>query len=86
MEMMAREMSSIDAMLAPGYAGNLLILTNATGHPSLTFRSGFKKNGSPLGTTLIGRLFDEGTLLRIGRGLERTLAVADVRPAMATAR
>jgi Asp-tRNA(Asn)/Glu-tRNA(Gln) amidotransferase A subunit family amidase len=86
MEMMAREMSSIDAMLAPGYAGNLLILTNATGHPSLTFRSGFKKNGSPLGTTLIGRLFDEGTLLRIGRGLERALAVADVRPAMATAR
>ena len=35
----------------------------------------------PHGTTLIGRLFDEGTLVRVGMALERAAAVADERPA-----
>jgi hypothetical protein len=30
--------------------------------------------------TLIGRLFDEGTIARAGLALERKLAVADERP------
>jgi Asp-tRNA(Asn)/Glu-tRNA(Gln) amidotransferase A subunit family amidase len=35
----------------------------------------------PHGVTLIGRLFDEGTIARVGLALERTLAVSDERPA-----
>jgi Asp-tRNA(Asn)/Glu-tRNA(Gln) amidotransferase A subunit family amidase len=35
----------------------------------------------PHGVTLIGRLFDEGTIARVGLALERSLAVADERPA-----
>ena len=35
----------------------------------------------PHGVTLIGRLFDEGTIARVGLALERTLGVADERPA-----
>jgi Asp-tRNA(Asn)/Glu-tRNA(Gln) amidotransferase A subunit family amidase len=34
----------------------------------------------PHGVTLIGRLFDEGTLGRVGIALERAFAVADERP------
>jgi Asp-tRNA(Asn)/Glu-tRNA(Gln) amidotransferase A subunit family amidase len=34
----------------------------------------------PHGVTLIGRLFDEGTIARVGLALERSLAVADQRP------
>jgi Asp-tRNA(Asn)/Glu-tRNA(Gln) amidotransferase A subunit family amidase len=34
----------------------------------------------PHGVTLIGRLFDEGTIARVGLALERSLAVADDRP------
>jgi Asp-tRNA(Asn)/Glu-tRNA(Gln) amidotransferase A subunit family amidase len=34
----------------------------------------------PHGITLIGRLFDEGTLGRAGLALERAFAVADERP------
>jgi Asp-tRNA(Asn)/Glu-tRNA(Gln) amidotransferase A subunit family amidase len=34
----------------------------------------------PHGVTLIGRLFDEGTIVRVGMGLERSLGVADERP------
>lgn len=35
----------------------------------------------PHGTTLVGRLFDEGTLVRVGMALERAAGVADARPA-----
>jgi Asp-tRNA(Asn)/Glu-tRNA(Gln) amidotransferase A subunit family amidase len=35
----------------------------------------------PHGTTLIGRLFDEGTLVRVGMALERACGVWDARPA-----
>src|SRR5262249_17387332 len=34
----------------------------------------------PHSVTLIGRLFDEGTLGRVGLALERSLGVADERP------
>ena len=35
----------------------------------------------PHGPTLVGRLFDEGTLVRVGMALERAAGVADARPA-----
>ena len=35
----------------------------------------------PHGVTLIGRLFDEGTIARVGLALERALNVVDERPA-----
>jgi len=34
----------------------------------------------PHGVTLIGRLFDEGTIARVGLALERSLDVVDERP------
>jgi Asp-tRNA(Asn)/Glu-tRNA(Gln) amidotransferase A subunit family amidase len=43
-------------------------------------RTGFRDNGRPTGTTLIGRIFDEGTLCRIGNAIERKLDVATRRP------
>ena len=35
----------------------------------------------PHGVTLIGRLFDEGTIARVGLALEHALNVVDERPA-----
>ncbi len=80
MEMMARRFADVDVMISPSYAGGLLLITNSTGHPSLTIRSGFKEDGTPHGITLWGRLYDEGTLCRAGMALERELAVWDRRP------
>lgn len=77
---MSAENSGIDAILCPAFAANLLLITNSTGHPSLVFRSGFSEKGRPTGTTLIGRLFDEGTLCRIGIAIENELDVASRRP------
>lgn len=70
----------IDAIIAPPFAGELVLLTNATGQPTLILRSGIDNNGQPQSVTLVGRLFDEGTLCRAGAALETRLKVAAVRP------
>jgi Asp-tRNA(Asn)/Glu-tRNA(Gln) amidotransferase A subunit family amidase len=100
---MARLFSEVDLLLVPSLQDEILVITNATGHPSLTLRAGFvevaearsdwapdPKNPLPTfnpprrvphGVTLIGRLFDEGTIGRVGVALEREFGVAAERPA-----
>ena len=99
---MARIMSSVDLLLVPSLRNEMLTISNNTGHPSLTLRTGFVNVGQarsdwapdpahplptfnpsrrvPHGVTLIGRLFDEGTIARVGLALERGAAVAGERP------
>jgi Asp-tRNA(Asn)/Glu-tRNA(Gln) amidotransferase A subunit family amidase len=99
---MARVFSEVDLLLVPSLRDEMLVITNATGHPSLTLRAGFvevsearsdwapdPKNPLPKfspprrvphGVTLIGQLFDEGTLGSAGMALERIFGVAEARP------
>jgi Asp-tRNA(Asn)/Glu-tRNA(Gln) amidotransferase A subunit family amidase len=99
---MARVMSKVDLLLVPSLRDEMLVISNNTGHPSLTLRTGFVQVSEarsdwapdpahplpkfspprrvPHGVTLIGRLFDEGTIARAGLGLERSLNVARERP------
>jgi Asp-tRNA(Asn)/Glu-tRNA(Gln) amidotransferase A subunit family amidase len=101
-EEMARIFAHVDLLLVPSLRDEMLTITNATGHPSLTLRAGFvdvsearsdwaPDPGRPLprfspprrvphGITLIGRLFDEGTIGRVGIALEKRFAVADHHP------
>ena len=73
----------VDAIICPAF-DDLLLITNATGHPSLVMRTAIQENGKPIGTTLIGRLFDEGTLCRLGMAIEANLGVAYTRPPLTT--
>ncbi len=73
---------SIDAIVSPPYAGEILTVSNSTGHPALVQRVGFDERGRPRSATFTGRLFDEGTLVRLGRAVESRLGVWDVRPEM----
>ncbi len=99
---MARVFSQVDLLLVPSLRDEMLVITNFTGHPSLTLRAGFVKvrkarsdwapdpehplptfstpRRVPHGVTLIGRLFDEGTLGAVAIALERAFAVAADRP------
>jgi Asp-tRNA(Asn)/Glu-tRNA(Gln) amidotransferase A subunit family amidase len=85
----------VDAIIGPS-RDPLLRLTNMTGNPSLTLRTGFlqspsRRDGSgraptgpnhtvPHGITLWGKLFEEGRLLNLGLALERRVNVAWRRP------
>jgi len=101
-EEMARIMSQVDLLLVPSLRDEMLVITNNTGHPSLTFRAGFIEVSEarsdwapdpqhplpkfspprrvPHGVTLIGRLFDEGTMCQAGIAMERLFGVAGERP------
>lgn len=99
---LAEMFAKVDVILVPSLRDEMLTVTNFTGHPSLTLRTGFvnvsqarsdwapdPKNPLPSfnpprrvphGVTLIGRLFDEGTIARVGLALERSANVAKERP------
>jgi len=100
---MARVFEEVDLLLVPSLRDEMLVITNFTGHPSLTLRAGFVEVNAarsdwapdpehplptfdpprrvPHGVTLIGRLFDEGTIGAVGIALERAFRVASERPA-----
>ena len=99
---MARVFSTVDLLLVPSLRDEMLVISNNTGHPSLTFRAGFVEVAEarsdwapdpkrplpkfspprrvPHGVTLIGRLFEEGTLCQAGMALEKAFGVAGERP------
>jgi Asp-tRNA(Asn)/Glu-tRNA(Gln) amidotransferase A subunit family amidase len=99
---MERVMSSVDLLLVPSLRDEFLVITNFTGHPSLTLRAGFvevsearsdwapdpknpvKKFATPRrvphGVSLVGRLFDEGTIVEAGMAMEGAFGVAGERP------
>jgi len=101
-EEMARLFATIDLLLVPSLRDEMLVISNNTGHPSLTFRAGFVEVAEarsdwapdpanplpkfsparrvPHGVTLIGRLFDEGTIAEAGLALEKHFGVAAARP------
>ncbi len=99
---MARIFSQVDLLIVPSLRDEMLTISNNTGHPSLTLRTGFVEVAEarsdwapnpakplpkfspprrvPHGITLIGRLFDEGTIARVGMALEKHANVASERP------
>ena len=99
---MERVMSEVDLLLVPSLRDEMMVISNMTGQPSLTLRTGFvevnqvrsdwapdakhprpmlaKPQRVPYGVTLVGRLFEEGTLGRVGRALEAKVNVAAERP------
>jgi Asp-tRNA(Asn)/Glu-tRNA(Gln) amidotransferase A subunit family amidase len=99
---LARVMGEVDLLLVPSLRDEMMVISNMTGQPSLTLRTGFievsqvrsdwapdpahplptlaSPHRVPYGVTLIGRLFEEGTIARVGRALEKTANVAQERP------
>ena len=55
---------------------------NLAGLPGISVPSGFTRSGLPIGMQVIGKPFDEETLLRVARGVERALPLAQKLPAL----
>lgn len=73
-------LDGVDAVVAPQAHGAMHALTNMTGQPAITMRSGFRENGTPRAVTLWGGLYQDQTLLRISAALERELGLWADRP------
>lgn len=59
---------------------NVFTPSNVTGGPALELCNGFSQAGLPLGMQVIGRPFDETTVLRVGDAYERATAWRQRRP------
>jgi len=55
---------------------------NVTGNPVLAIPTGFAKGGLPLGMQIVGRAFDEPTVLRIAAAYEAASGWINKRPAL----
>ena len=53
---------------------------NVTGHPALSVPCGLTAAGLPIGLQVVGRAFDEATLLRVGHAFEAVSPVRDRWP------
>jgi len=62
--------------------GRLNRAGNLTGYPSLALPCGFSTSGLPIGFQLLGRPFDEATLLRVGNAYECATEWHDAHPPM----
>jgi aspartyl-tRNA(Asn)/glutamyl-tRNA(Gln) amidotransferase subunit A len=55
---------------------------NVTGHPALSVCCGFTTNDLPIGMQIVGRVFDEGTVLQVAQAYEATTEWQKRRPAL----
>ncbi len=55
---------------------------NVSGHPALSVCCGYTKAGLPMGLQLVGRRFDEATLLKLGDAYERATPWRQRRPSL----
>ncbi len=59
-----------DVIIAPSNRGRQLLITNLTGHPAISVPNGFDNKGRPTSFTLIGNLYDEGSILALARAFQ----------------
>jgi aspartyl-tRNA(Asn)/glutamyl-tRNA(Gln) amidotransferase subunit A len=55
---------------------------NISGHPALAMRTGFDHDGLPTNAQIVGRSFDEATVLRVAHTYERARKWHERRPAL----
>ena len=84
MQKMNELMKNVDVVICPTRgSGNQLSITNLTGHPVVCMPTGFDKRFNlPTSITLVGRLYDEATLLSAAKALQDATTWDDVHPEM----
>jgi Asp-tRNA(Asn)/Glu-tRNA(Gln) amidotransferase A subunit family amidase len=70
MEAMAKTMSEVDVFVTPSYGGDVLLLTNLTGHPAVVVPNGFSDKGTPTSISFIGNLYGEAEALLVAKAFQ----------------
>jgi Asp-tRNA(Asn)/Glu-tRNA(Gln) amidotransferase A subunit family amidase len=82
MQKMDSLFSQYDIIIAPPEKGEQLAATNLSGNPSITFPVGFSTDGMPVCLSLIGKLFDEATLVAVAKKFQDATQFHQRHPAM----
>jgi Asp-tRNA(Asn)/Glu-tRNA(Gln) amidotransferase A subunit family amidase len=70
----------VDVYVTPSFGGDVLVMTNLTGHPALVLPNGFRANGTPVSISFIGRLFGEAELIAVGKAYQEATDFHSRRP------
>lgn len=73
-------MSQYDVVICPSFAGSQLRITNLTGNPAVSLPTGFNKDHLPTSITLIGKLYDEATLLNVAKAYQQVTPWDEMHP------
>ena len=82
MQHMQTFFETVDVVITPTYGGSQLAITNLTGHPALCMPTGFNQRKLPTSITFVGKLYDEATLLQVGKLFQQATTWDDVHPEM----
>lgn len=63
-------MKDYDVLITPTFAGSQLSITNLTGNPVVCMPMGFNERGLPVSITLIGKLYDEASILEAAKAYQ----------------
>jgi len=74
-------MDTVDVIVTPTFAGDHLLLTNLTGHPSVVLPNGFRSDdGTPTSLTFTGQLFGESDLMSVASAYQEATDFHRRRP------
>lgn len=68
-----------DCVVMPSFEGDILPITNLTGHPAVVMPNGFLNN-HPTSITFLGNLYDDATILAIAKAFQEATDFEDVHP------
>ena len=73
-------MEGIDVLVTPSFGGNILLLTNLTGHPQVVIPNGYRQNGTPGSISFVGSLFGDAAALRVAKAFQDATDFNKQRP------
>ncbi|MFW6211944.1 MAG: amidase [Spirochaetota bacterium] len=76
----AAQLEQIDAYIAPSFAGDLVALTNLSGHPAIVVPIGLGEAETPQAVSVCGPWFGEATMSRVATAIEEASTYLDKRP------
>lgn len=81
MREMEKLLETVDVIVAPSFGGDVLLLTNLTGHPAVVLPNGFRRSdGTPTSITFIGRLYGESDVLALALAFQEATEFHLARP------
>jgi len=71
MERFASVMEGLDVVVTPSFGGQMLLLTNLTGHPQVVIPNGYRsEDGTPTSVSFVGSLFGDAEALRLAKAVQ----------------
>lgn len=82
MQAVNKVVEQYDAIICPNNWGNQSAITNLTGHPAICFPIGYNAQQLPRSITLIGKLYDETSIITVAKAYQNATQWNKEHPAL----